>query len=149
MSARAINLPENPSITPMEPSGARKIQLQDKDISSFRSLISAPLKGLLKELPSISKMADPISWLMPKSSLEEFYEKQVEEILPTKEEFAEKSLERFGKALPYGALGGIPGIVGAGASALAGQTAEELGASSLAQTAIEMAALSAPSLAIS
>lgn len=146
MSARAINLPENPSITPMEPSGARKIQLQDKDISSFRSLISAPLKGLLKELPSISKMADPISWLMPKSSLEEFYEKQVEEILPTKEEFAEKSLERFGKALPYGALGGIPGIVGAGASALAGQTAEELGASSLAQTAIEMAALSAPSL---
>lgn len=143
MSARSIDFSEMDESSVEEFKGtARPIQLEEKDISRFRSLVSAPLKGLLKELPSVAKMHDPVgsalSMFLPKTSQEQFYEQQVEENLPTQPEFAEKSLERFGKAIPYAATAGIGGLARAGIGALAGQAAEEIGGGPIAQTIAEI-----------
>jgi hypothetical protein len=145
MSARAIDLPETE--VKSTPSRARKIDINDKDISRFQSLVSAPIKGLLKELPNIARWQDPVSLLLPKSSLEDVYEREIEERLPTKPEFAEKSLERFGKLSPYLVGGGVSGVARAGLGAIAGQTAEELGAGPLGQSIAEAAPFAAPSFA--
>lgn len=148
IAARKLDISDiEPS--PSQSGSARKIELDQKDISRFRSLISAPLKGLLKELPSFSKFTDPVSLFLPKSGAEKFYEEEVEKRLPTKEGFAEKTLERGAKLAPYFALGGggIAGSLGrAGLAALGGQATEELGGGPLLQSGAELVASGLPSL---
>lgn len=149
MSARSIQI-ENEDSTPKLSGTARPIQVEEKDISRFRSLVSAPLKGLLKELPDIAKMHDPVlaalSMFLPKTSQEKFYQEQVEEKLPTQPEFVEKSLERFGKMIPYAAIGGWPGIARAVIGASAGQAVEEVGGGPIPQAVAEIIPAGLPSL---
>ena len=139
--ARQIDLPESKS-----PTGARRIEIKDNDISRFRSLVSAPVKGLLKELPTFANLTNPVTFLMPRDK----YEAEIEKILPTQPEFTEKALERFGRTAPYLAAGGegiLPSLARGGLSALAGQATEEMGGGPLAQGIAEIGAFSAPSLA--
>lgn len=139
--ARQIDLPESNS-----PSGARRIEVKDNDISRFRSLVSAPVKGLLKELPTFANLTNPVTFLMPRDK----YEAEIEKILPTQPEFAEKALERFGRTAPYLAAGGegiLPSLARGGLSALAGQATEEMGGGPLAQGVAELGAFASPSLA--
>lgn len=133
---------------PETSSKARALSLNEPEVSRFKSLISAPLKGLLKELPNFSKLHDPVAMFLPKSKQDRFIEEQIEEKLPTRPEFAEKTLERFGKMAPYLAGGGIASSIGRGALAsLAGQGAEEMGLGQVGQTVAELGAFGSPGLA--
>ena len=71
--SRRIELPEEK--IKQTSSGAKKIQLSEQDISRFRSLVSAPVKGFLKELPSLTKLANPISYLLPDTGENKLHEK--------------------------------------------------------------------------
>lgn len=150
MSTDIRKIPLSQKTKESSTTGARPIVLKDKEISRFRSLVSAPLKGLLKELPTIAKLHDPASLFLPKRPHEKFIEEEIEKRLPTQDNFVESALERGGRILPYALTGG--GGIGAnlartGLSALAGQSAEELGAGPIGQTIAEIGSFSAPSLA--
>ena len=146
MTARSIPVPEKSMIE--EPKmTARPINLSPKEISRFRSLVSAPLKGLIKELPSIAKLHDPVAMFLPNNFEEKFIKEKAEEFLPTQPEFAEKALERFGHTVPYLAGSGLAGVARAGLGALAAQSAEELGVGPVGQSIAEMGAFAGPGLA--
>jgi len=150
MSARTIDLPE--SEVTSTATKARRIEVDDKDISRFRSLVSAPIKGLAKGAVDLGKLAyiftDPTNLLgkhiMP---LFEKAEQKIEENIPTQPEALEKGLERFGRLVPTAAGQGVSGLVRAGIGATAGQVTEELGGGPLAQGIAETVPFASPSFA--
>lgn len=112
--------------------------------SRARSLISAPIKGVMKGLqgmPSFSATG-PIS---AKGG-----QKILEKILPTREELPEQLLERAGSLAPVAAMG--PGGIGAralqvGVGALAGQLAKAADLGETGQAIAEIAGMGLPGLA--
>lgn len=122
-----------------------------KEPSNFRSLISAPVKGFAKQVISAFGTESPgqaVSRLQKGiPSREKEIEEQLTKLLPTKERFAEKALERAGGLLiPFPGLP-IGGTLGRAALAgVAGQTAEEFGGGPLVQAGAEAVAFGAPSL---
>ncbi len=168
MSARSIdftsNLPQEKHI-----SKARPISLDEKEVNRFRSLVSAPVKGLIKggiDIAKILPYLTPPSNILPsiiasqsetgrniKSGLEKA-ENFTEEMLPTRDEFAESALERGGKlALPVlasAATGGgslLPGLLVSAAGGIGGQLIEEAGGGPLLQSLGEITPFALPSLA--
>lgn len=114
--------------------------------SRLRSLISAPIKGLIKgtqELTSLSPFAS--TGPIPK----QLGERILEEFLPTEEKLPEEFLERAGRLAPSLAGGG-EGLLAKGARAAAGSAlgmaSEKLGAPEWIQSLTEGAALGIPSL---
>lgn len=148
---------ENPNIVSQEESNG-KYRFVEEEPSRLRSLVSAAPKGFAKELrqqlthtlgflPKTLGLEDKDTQLSPVSD-EEFYEK-IENLLPTRENFAEQALERGGKIAPYAAIGG-GNLAGQGLrSALAGflgQGAEEAGLPPWAQALAELPAFAGPNL---
>lgn len=123
----------------------RPLEIEDKDISRFRSLISAPLKGVAKELPNVRNIMEPWRVIMGPTNEDKIYEEMVEKNLPTQPEFAEGALEKFGKNALYGASGGVGGLVRAAIGSALGQYAKEKGASPLTQFLAEAGPQGAPS----
>lgn len=134
---------------------ARPLQLSNKDISRFRSIVTAPLKGIAKSSLGLGKLAyilsDPSGKL--KKYAEPLFEKaqeKIEERMPTHPEALEKGLERAG-----GIAGGLMLTGGAALPSIgrgllggaAGQAIEEIGGGPISQAAGEIAASSLPSLA--
>lgn len=175
MSARAIPLADD-SPKEKKPSlgNARPINLNGNDINRFRSIINARYKGLAKGgidmakmLPTLLKSGGIVPHLLfgkseKLQSLEEPYqrglgkaEEKVEEFLPTRPEFLESAVERYGKlegpALLTALTGGgaaLPSTLAlTGVGALAGQGVEELGGGPLLQAAAEIGPQILPSLA--
>lgn len=174
MSARPLDLGQNFDEDRTKFQGnARPISLSEKDISRFRSLISAPVKGMAKSaigfgrmLPMFLQGPNLIPYLLtgvsavPKMVEEPFQkglekgEKFIEEALPTEPEFAEHALERAGGVLLPGlaavATGGASLLPTAGlslAGGVLGQGIEEMGGGPLLQALAEGAPFAAPSLA--
>ena len=131
----------------------RPVKFKQKDVSKIRSLISAFPKGIAKGLLDIAEMGVPLAF-----QEEEFEERQqrqreasqarkkieedyLERALPTQEGFIESSLERGGRAVPFGV--GIPAAL---ASGFIGETAKELGAGEATQSLAEAGALGLPAL---
>lgn len=129
--------------------------------SNLRSLLSAPVKGIAKALGKFGSFAAPL--VLEDEPLEErikileagkkerekFEQGTLENLLPTKERFAEKALERGGEMLPTSLIGG-GGVLQGGIRALlagfAGEGIKEAGGGPLAQTIGEVATLGAPKL---
>jgi hypothetical protein len=157
MTARSLSLPEAEPKSSFQGT-ARPIVIQDKDISRFQSLISAPIKGIAKGLLGAAKFAsflsDPMSILYGTGAERLFKqaEEKIEEKIPTHPEALEKGLERTGRLGAEIALGGgVKSALGLGAKALAGgalgQTIEELGGSPSLQAIGEIVPSFLPSLA--
>ena len=175
MSARAIDFSSDVQRGQEQTSigSARPISLNEKDINRFRSLISAPVKGMYKGAIDIGRMLpillqgpNLVPYLLTGHSvlpkdIEKKYkqglqkgEEFIEQTLPTRPEFLESALERGGKLLPAGlaavATGGsslLPQLGLAGAAGLAGQTVEEFGGGPFLQSLAEVAPYAGPSLA--
>jgi hypothetical protein len=124
--------------------------------SRARSLLSAFPKGAIKETGS--QIRKTLSYLPEKLGLlkdgedtgainEEEAEEKIERAFPTRDEYAEESLERGGKIFPYAALGGTNVAAQGARSVLGGalgQGAEELGFGPLVQAAAETSPFLAP-----
>ncbi len=123
-----------------------------KDISKTRSVLSAPIKGAIKGAEELSHLADPtqilLQSILPKK--ESLLSKVTEQVLPTKNETAERFLERTGKLAPLAALGG-GGLASSALQALGGgalgQLAQEEGIGEAGQAAAELAGMGLPGLA--
>lgn len=105
----------------------------------WKSLLNAPVKGVLKEVGDISTLLQKVP--LPKGPLRgEQINKFAEEKFPTQEKGPEKLLERGGRLIP-GALLGPGGLAVKGAQvvggALLGHGAEKLGLPSWAQAIAE------------
>ena len=151
MSARSIPLSENEPVNELKGS-ARPIEVSDKDISRFRSLVSAPIKGLAKTSVGLVRLGallmDPTDVFLTKDifPLLNKADEKIEKNIPTHPEFLEKALERgAGPAVIGAILGGvIPAVLGL-ASGFGGQAVEEAGGGPLAQAAVEFGISGIPS----
>jgi hypothetical protein len=155
MTARSIPISQKTSTNSFQGT-ARPIEIQEKDISRFRSLVSAPIKGLAKGFVGTLRIAellqDPIKLLIGSGSEPVFKKAQevIEERIPTQGEFAEKGLERAGEMVMPALLSGAPLLGSIGRSLVGGfgaQAVEEAGGGALAQAVPELAAFAAPSAA--
>lgn len=122
-----------------------------KEISKTRSVLSAPLKGAIKGAEELSKFADPtqilLNVLAPQK--ESMLSQLSERVLPTKDEPAERFLERAGKIAPNAALGGagiIPAIIQTLAGAAGGEIAKEEGLGETGQGIAEAVSMGLPGL---
>lgn len=136
----------------------RPLQYKERDISRLRSLLGAFPKGVIKGIEepyfSIARLGKKIG--IPGAPEQELQQRQqqlesaLEEYLPTQENYLEGALERTGKMVPLGLLGGGTPAGLAARSALAGfggEAVKELGGGPLAQGVTEALAFSAPGLA--
>jgi hypothetical protein len=120
---------------------------QEQGVSRGKSLINAPVKGLIKGARDFAAL-NPFgnTGFTP----EEGVNRILEQILPTQEKGAEKFLERAGRLAPA-AIGGPETLLAKGArtaiGAWLGQLAEEAGAPEWVQNLSELAAFMAPKLA--
>lgn len=174
MSARPIDFSYEPD-EERKVGNARPISFDEKDISRFRSIISAPIKGLIKGGIDVAKFIPKLvnfhpgqiipyaiskKSLLPKQIEEpiqqglEKAEQFSEEMLPTRPEFLESGLERGGKlagpVLVGAATGGgglLPGLISSAIGGFAGQGIEEAGGGPLLQALGEISPFAAPSLA--
>lgn len=128
-----------------------EIKGSKKEVSRVRSLVSAPLKGFVKEVTESFGVESPQDALrrLKKGipSRKEEIAQELEKFLPTRKEFIEKTLERAGRQLiplPGGGIGKT--ALRAGLGALAGQTAEESGFGPIGQAVAEISVLGAPEL---
>ncbi len=115
-----------------------------KQPSRARSIVSAPVKGFAKEALDILQ-ASPVKGPIPFKGQQAI----VEKLLPTQDRPLEKGLERAGKLAPLAATGGeglLAKGIRTGVGALAGQTAEELGAPEYIQSLAELASFMAPKI---
>lgn len=160
MSARSIPLDtgtraESPTGPSARPLTARPINASQKDISRFRSIVSAPLKGIGKGALNLARLGLTIaspSLLNPRSLESKFLhplfekaEQKIEQNIPTQEHALEKGLERTGRffteTVPFGGGLGRAAIAGA-----AGQLAEQAGAGEVGQGISELVGGSLPGL---
>jgi len=115
--------------------------------SRTRSLISAPVKGVVKGASELAAMRDPVAALFGLNDLTPIQKKVIDKLLPTQEEPLERGLERAGR-LGVSAIGGPETLLAkgarVGAGALLGQTAEEAGAPEWLQNIGELAAFISP-----
>ena len=120
------------------------------ETSRTRSLLSAAPKGAVKGALELASMADPIKYLLGVSDTTPHQKQAIEKTLPTQEKPLEKGLERAGRLAVQAAGGGESFLakgLRAGAGAVGGQLAEEMGAPEWAQNLAELAAFMSPSLA--
>lgn len=126
--------------------------------SKLRSLISAPIKGIVKGIGDIGSLGAPIALQdepfedrmkmleVGEKAKEKFEKGTLENLLPTREGFVENALERGGKILPTAAMSG--NLIASGIRSLlagfAGETVKEAGGGSIAQAVGEIATLGAP-----
>lgn len=129
--------------------------------SKLRSVLSAPLKGIVKGVQSIGEFAAPIAFedvpfeqrqkILEEGSkaTEKFQKGTLEKYLPTKTDYLESSLEKAGEELPSLSLGGGTFMTNLARSVLSGfgqESVKRLGGGPLAQSIIGMLAISAPDL---
>lgn len=112
--------------------------------SRTRSLVSAPIKGILKG-------AKDINPLLPNGPIpKKLMDRAFEEVLPTQDQPAERLLERGGKLAPVVALGpegiGLKALQLAGGT-LFGEAAKEMGFGELGQDIAELGGIGAAQLA--
>ncbi len=126
--------------------------LKKNEISKTRSVISAPVKGAIKGAEELSSLADPaqliLNQIMPKK--ESLLSKLSEKVLPTKDEAAERVLERIGKNAPIAALGAggvIPALTQAITGGISGEVAKEEGIGETGQGIAEAVGMGLPAIA--
>jgi hypothetical protein len=133
---------------------------EDSEVSLGRSIVGAPVKGFLRE--SGKQIRKTLSYLPEKLGVtealegrvsEQEAEEKIQKLLPTKEDFVSKSLERGGEIAPYSLIEAFAGTQGKLSPLLrtlgagfAGQAAEELGAGPLGQSVAEIGVFAGPSL---
>lgn len=124
-----------------------KFEEEDQGPSRTRSLISAPIKGIVKGAADLAAMRDPVAALLGLNQVTPHQTQAIESILPTQENPIEKGLERAGK-LGVAAVGGPEAILAklarVGVGAGLGQLAEEMGAPELVQNLAELSAFISP-----
>src|SRR3990167_4516734 len=122
---------------------AAKEMPDEKIPSRAKSLVSAPIKGILKGASEIAETS-PLIARGPVSH--EMFERLTNEILPTLDKPIERYLEKGGKVATMlagpGKVG--PKLIRGGLATIGSQTAKELGLSEGWQTAIELGALATP-----
>lgn len=159
MTARSLDIPLDEPRKDFKGS-ARPIEVSDKDISRFRSIVSAPIKGMAKSVVGLGKLAldffgDPNRIFRSVTDpVIRGAEEKIEERIPTQPEYLEKSLERGGGLVLPAVLAAATGggsILGAGASSLAGgfagQAVEEAGGGPILQGLAEIGPSALPRLA--
>lgn len=128
--------------------------------SNLRSLLSAPIKGVAKALGKFGSFAAPLVLEdepfeervkileAGKKEREKFEQGTLENLLPTKERFAEQALERGGEILPTSLRPGawIEGGIRALLAGFVGEGIKKAGGGSIAQAVGEIGALGAPRL---
>lgn len=139
---------------------AKEAGYSDKEISDFlnknkisktRSVISAPIKGILKGAEELSQFSNPLNPILQQIAPQKtsLLQNTVEDVLPTKDEAAEQYLERAGNLLPTVALGGegvVMPILQAASGALLGTLAKEEGVGDLGQGISEAIGIGLPGL---
>lgn len=116
----------------------------------WKSVPGDMLKGLLVGTEKLGRTFGPLEDPRSESQIQEQFSEKLEEVIPTDETFvgsaARRGLEIAPSAIaqPYG--GAVKSILQSGASGLAGQTAEELGAPGWVQSIAEIAPFLTPSL---
>lgn len=134
-----INI-DNDSLPPL-PEGFELVP-PEKQISRARSLISAPIRGLIEGAGDILDAA-PAKY--PRKGVEAMAKR----FLPSRDLPLERGLHRAGRLAPLAATGGegvIAKIARTGAGALAGQIAEEVGAPDYIQSLAELSAFMVPKI---
>lgn len=124
--------------------------LKKSNISKTRSVISAPIKGIIKGAEQLTGSFDPSQIILSNLEKEPSLLKQLtEKVLPTKQETAEQLLERAGEIAPSAALGGnvLGTILGSLSGAVLGEIAKEEGIGPAGQGLAEAAGMSIPGLA--
>lgn len=124
---------------------------EGQQVSRMRSLINAPIKGLIGGIRDFGRTLGP---LQPETAQEqeqmEAFPQQLEEFLPTQEEgIPESILQKAGKIFPWLATGGA----GAGGSVLrsllaagSSEAVKQTGGGEFAQTLAEFPALISPNI---
>jgi len=126
--------------------------LKGKNVSKLKSVVSAPVKGLIKGSEDISQYSDPVGMILTNliGKKQDLLPKILEEVLPTKNEEVENFLERAGRIAPTAALGGggvLSAILGSLGGAALGEVAKEQGIGETGQSAAEAVGLGIPGLA--
>jgi len=125
--------------------------VRQSEISKTRSVISAPVKGVIKGAEQLSQLHDPlqmvINQLLPQK--ESQLSQLTERFLPTKDEAAEGFLERAGKIAPSAALGGggiIPTLLASLGGGALGEIAKAEGLGETGQAVSETVGMGLPGL---
>lgn len=117
---------------------------EKEDPSRLRSLVSAPIKGLIKGSQGLNPFG------APRAVSEEMGERLLEQFLPTQKNTTENLLERAGKLAPIVAVG-PEGVLAKGAqlgaSTLAGEIARQNDVGPVGQAVAEALAIGLPGLA--
>jgi hypothetical protein len=122
--------------------------IKNSSLSKTRSLVSAPIKGLIKGTQQLSEIADPIKMVINAFAPDKkVLERATEQVLPTRDELAEQVLERTGKILPMvvgeNPLAALAQLAG---GVVAGQTAKAFDAGEMGQGVAEAVGMGIPSL---
>jgi hypothetical protein len=122
---------------------AKKLPEQ-KEPSRWRSLISAPIKGVLEGAEEFAELFPGLPSGV--GSGKKLRKKVFERVLPTQDKPAERYLQKAGKISTYVAGPGklIPKLIRGAVATLSSQTAKEVGAPGWAQTSLEIGSLLTP-----
>jgi hypothetical protein len=125
--------------------------LKKNDISKARSVISAPVKGVLKGVEDLGQLANPLPLLVKHLMGQNHPQREhlAEQLLPTRDEALENYLERAGKIAPGAALGGgfLSTLLSSLGGAAFGEVAKEQGIGETGQGVAEAVGMGVPGFA--
>ncbi len=127
-------------------------EIEKPEISRARSLISAPVKGISKELIKRFGFESPHEAIKrlqetPFQTREQQVDVETRKLLPTKDKFIENTLEKAGKLGVQFSAGGIPNIIRTTLAATVSEGLKAAGAPEIIQDIGEVATFIGPGLA--